>query len=77
MKIVTCEIRAPSSPNRFLGALVSEEVLVDFGAAQSALVASGKASQALPGDMIGLLAAGDEALAAAQAALEYARSSST
>jgi acylpyruvate hydrolase len=74
VKLVTCETRAASSPNRFVGALLSEEVLVDLGAAHSALVAAGKSSLSLPGDMIGLLAGGHEALAAAQAALDYARS---
>jgi acylpyruvate hydrolase len=72
VKIVTCEVGESSTPKRFLGGVVSDQVLVDLGAAQDALAASGNASQALPGDMIGFLAAGDGVLAAARAAFDYA-----
>ena len=74
MKLVTCEARNSSQPRRFLGAVHSEQLLVDLGAAHDAVVASGKASQSLPGDMIGFLAAGDTALASARTALDYAGS---
>jgi acylpyruvate hydrolase len=73
VKIVTCEVREASSPTRFLGGVLSDQVVVDLGAAQAALAASGKASQALPGDMISFLAAGEDALAAARAAFDHAR----
>jgi acylpyruvate hydrolase len=72
MKIVTCEVRESSTPTRFLAGVVSEELLVDLCATHDALTVSGKASHALPGDMIGFLAAGEGALAAARAALGYA-----
>jgi acylpyruvate hydrolase len=71
MKIVTCEVRECSTPTRFLAGVVSEELLVDLCAAHDALAASGKAAQTLPGDMIGFLAAGEDARAAARAALGY------
>ncbi len=71
MRLVTCEIRASSPPARFLGGLLSEQVLVDLGAAHAA---ANKTAPPLPGDMIGFLAAGDPALAAARAALAYAAS---
>src|ERR1051326_7839090 len=64
VKLVTCEVRASASPTRFLGGLLSDQVLVDLNAA----------NPALPGTMIDFLAAGDSALAAARAALDHARS---
>jgi 2-keto-4-pentenoate hydratase/2-oxohepta-3-ene-1,7-dioic acid hydratase in catechol pathway len=74
VKIVTCEVRESSTATRFLGAVVSDQVMVDLGAARDALAASGKGAQALPGDMIGFLAAGDGALATARAAFDHASS---
>lgn len=68
-----CEVRASAPPRRFLGGIISEQVLADLGAAHDALAASGKTSHSLPGDMIGLLASGDAGLASARAALDYAR----
>jgi len=67
---VTCEVRAASAPTRFLGGLLSEQVLVDLGAANAAA----KNSASLQGDMIGFLAAGEPAFAAARAALDHAAS---
>ena len=70
MRLVTCEVRAATAPTRFLGGLLSEQVLVDLDAANAA----GKSGASLPGDMIGFLAAGEPALAAARAALDHAAS---
>jgi acylpyruvate hydrolase len=56
------------------GVLAEGEVFVDLGAAHGALAAAGKKTPSLPGDMIGLLAAGSDGLGAARAALDYASS---
>ena len=69
MKLVTVEDRnAPT--RRFLAALLSESELVDLGAAHAA---SGGAADVLPATMLAFLEAGAPALAAARAALEFAR----
>src|SRR5512141_2965558 len=69
MKLVTVEVRnAPT--RRFLAALLSETELVDIGAAHAA---SGGAADALPATMLAFLESGAPALAAARAALEFAR----
>lgn len=69
MKLVTCEVRTTPSV-RFLAGLLSETSFADLAAAHAA--ANGKPS-ALPGEMIPFLEAGEPALAAARAALEYAK----
>jgi 2-keto-4-pentenoate hydratase/2-oxohepta-3-ene-1,7-dioic acid hydratase in catechol pathway len=74
VKLVTCELREGSSPKRFLGALLTDDVLVDLGAAQSTMATSGKTAVPFPGEMIAFLAAGEAALTAARAALDHARS---
>ena len=75
MKLVTCELREGASPKRFLGALLTDDVLVDLGAAHSALAATGsRAAVPFPGEMIAFLAAGEAALTATRAALDHARS---
>lgn len=71
MKIVTCELRESSSAPRFLAGVISDQALVDLGAAHDALAASGRPSRPLPTDMIALLTAGEEALAGARAAFEF------
>ena len=73
MKLVTCELREGSSPKRFLGALLTDDVLVDLGAAQSTMATSGKTAVPFPGEMLAFLAAGEAALTAARAALDHAR----
>ncbi len=72
MKLVTSEIRNGSPSRRFLGALLSEESIVDLEAAHAA---SGRSADMLPGTMLAFLEAGEPALAAARAALEFARTS--
>ena len=74
MKLVTCELREGSSPKRFLGALLTDDMLVDLGAAQSTMATSGKTAVPFPREMIAFLAAGEAALTAARAALDHARS---
>jgi acylpyruvate hydrolase len=70
VKLVTCELRTSPGPERFLGAVISDDLIIDLNAAHDALVAAGKTTAVLPSDMIAFLAAGDEALAAARAAEE-------
>jgi acylpyruvate hydrolase len=71
VKLVICEVRHSSPVRRFLGAAVSDSEIVDLEAAHAA---AGQPRDALPGDMLAFLAAGDAALAAARAALEFAQS---
>ena len=70
MKLVMCEVRNESPGRRFLGGVVSETDIVDLSAAHAA---AGGARDALPGEMLAFLEAGDPAMVAARAALEYAR----
>src|ERR1700732_1844863 len=64
LKLVTWELREASSPKRFLGALLTDDVLVDLGAAQSTMATSGKTAVPFPGEMIAFLAAGEAGLTA-------------
>ena len=68
MKLVTCELRDSSNPTQFLGAVISDSLIVDLGAAHDGLAAVGKTTTILPRDMISFIANGDEALDAAKAA---------
>jgi acylpyruvate hydrolase len=74
VQLVTCEVRASASPTRFLGGLLSEQLLVDLGAAHDTLAPGKKTSKELLGDMMGFVSGGDAALTAARAAFDYARS---
>ncbi len=74
MKLVMCEVRDSRVPTRFLAGLLSERVLVDLSAAQTAGSSRDKASQPPLDDMIPFLSAGEKGLAAAQATLAHARS---
>ena len=69
MKLVTCEVRNATPTKRLLGAVISDSEIVDLEAAHAA---AGRPREALPGDMLSLLAGGDPALAAARSALDYA-----
>jgi acylpyruvate hydrolase len=69
MKLVTCEIR--NGPDaRFLAGLITETSFADLSAAHAAVNGT---PGALPGEMIAFLEAGEPAIAAARAALEYAK----
>lgn len=74
MKLVTCELVGKPKPHRFLAALINEQLLIDLAAVHNLLVKQGKAQGALPSEMIPFLEAGDDAMAKARAALDYARS---
>lgn len=69
MKLVMCEVRSSTPTKRLLGAVISDDRIVDLEAAHAA---AGRPREALPGDMLSFLAAGDAALAAARSALDYA-----
>ncbi|MGH8430168.1 MAG: fumarylacetoacetate hydrolase family protein [Solimonas sp.] len=73
MKLVTCEVRGAPASTRFLGALLSESVIVDLGAAHASLAARGQAVGPLPDDMLEFLTVGEAALTSADAALAHAR----
>ena len=72
MKLVTCEVRNASPGKRFLGAVIADDTIVDLEAAHAA---AGRAREALPGEMVAFLTAGEPALAAARAAVEHAQRS--
>ncbi len=67
MKLVVCEPRI-GAPGRFLGGLLSEQLIADLSAAGAA------AGKPLPSDMIQFLSEGQSALDSARAGLDFALS---
>ncbi len=67
MKLVVCEPRI-GAPGRFLGGLLSEQLIADLSAAGAA------AGKPLPSDMIQFLSEGERALDSARAGLDFALS---